>query len=413
VGTPTPSGRDTGFTHKSLLPLLLCGLVLLVDGYETQAISYALPAIAVEWSLSKAALGPVLSAALVGSMLGFCAAPTLACRIGQKRMTLASMTCFSALILATSFTTSLDQLLALRFLTGLAVGATIPSVIALASAVAPADRRATSIVLIYGCYSIGFALAGLAAATLTASFGWRVLFWLGCIAPLLLLVPVALLIPDAKLSPDSVTLRPLRMASPASDLWLLFTKRPALGTFLIWLSFGLISSEFYFIQSWLPSMLTALHFSLSSLAWITSLSTIGGAVSALFIGAAMDRFNRYRVVAWLFIAAAIFVGLVGVSLDQAIWTLMLAMFFAGFFIGGVLKGMTALAALFYPAPIQPIGSGWALGIARIGGALGPVVVGAVYVAGAGPARIFALAIVPLLLGAVTVMGISKYQGETS
>jgi len=42
--------------------LLTCAAVLLLDGFDTQAIGYVAPVLAKEWGLTKGALGPVFSA---------------------------------------------------------------------------------------------------------------------------------------------------------------------------------------------------------------------------------------------------------------------------------------------------------------------------------------------------------------
>ena len=41
--------------------LLTCAAVLFLDGFDTQAMGYVAPALAKEWGLSKAALGPVFA----------------------------------------------------------------------------------------------------------------------------------------------------------------------------------------------------------------------------------------------------------------------------------------------------------------------------------------------------------------
>jgi MFS transporter, AAHS family, 4-hydroxybenzoate transporter len=50
--------------------LVPCMLAAAFDGYDTQAIGYTAPAIAEALHLSRQALGPVFSAALLGAALG-------------------------------------------------------------------------------------------------------------------------------------------------------------------------------------------------------------------------------------------------------------------------------------------------------------------------------------------------------
>ena len=51
--------------------IILCGLVMFLDGFDTQAISYMVPLMAKEWGLSRELLGPIFSSALAGLMVGY------------------------------------------------------------------------------------------------------------------------------------------------------------------------------------------------------------------------------------------------------------------------------------------------------------------------------------------------------
>src|ERR1700722_20775411 len=63
---------------------LLCGLCLVLDGFDVQAIGYLAPAIAEDWGTRPAALGVVFSAGLVGMVLGSFVLSSLADRLGRR-----------------------------------------------------------------------------------------------------------------------------------------------------------------------------------------------------------------------------------------------------------------------------------------------------------------------------------------
>src|SRR6476659_10089552 len=177
--------------------LLTCAAVLFLDGFDTQAIGYVAPSLAKEWSLSKGALGPVFSAGLFGLMIGALTLGPLADRIGRKKIIIFSTLAFGLGTLATAFIQDVNTLLAVRFLTGLGLGGAMPNAIAMTSEFNPRRRRATMVMIMFCGFSVGAALGGLLAAALIPQFGWRSVFVVGGVAPLLLVPILAVRLPES------------------------------------------------------------------------------------------------------------------------------------------------------------------------------------------------------------------------
>jgi hypothetical protein len=55
---------ETDHRKFQFMLLALCGLCLVVDGFDAQAMGYVAPSVIGEWRVSKAALGPVQSQAV-------------------------------------------------------------------------------------------------------------------------------------------------------------------------------------------------------------------------------------------------------------------------------------------------------------------------------------------------------------
>src|ERR1700712_5980455 len=177
--------------------LLTCAAVLFLDGFDTQAIGYVAPALAKEWGLTKAALGPVFSAGLFGLMIGALTLGPLADRIGRKKIIIFSTLAFGVGTLATAFIQEVNSLLAIRFLTGLGLGGAMPNAIAMTSEFNPRRRRATMVMIMFCGFSIGAALGGFLAAALIPQFGWRSVFVVGGLVPLLLVPVLMLRLPES------------------------------------------------------------------------------------------------------------------------------------------------------------------------------------------------------------------------
>ncbi len=429
-------GRISAFQY---MIVLLCALVMLIDGFDTQAISYMAPLMAKEWGISRVLLGPIFASALVELMVGYLALAPLSDRFGHRRMMIASTIFFALFTGLTVLATDVTELIVLRFLTGAGLGAAIPSAVALTSEYTPKRLRATFVLAIYCGFSFGFVVAGVAAAWLLVPFGWRSLLWIGAGFPLALSVILVVLLPDSldqlvragmKLDQIWIILQRIdsRLAGtpmPAefttdqeeklNALWSVFGADRIAGTLLLWFVFALNLGEFYALQTWLPTILTDHYYSLTTVATATSLTTTGGIVAAFIVGPAMDRAGAYGSLLCLYLAGVVLVALIGVTLDRPEWILLSTAFFAGFCVSGGQKSVIALSALFYPAPIRSTGIGWALGVGRLGGIAGPVLMGMLIQRHFAATNLFLAASIPMLLAAISIaaMGLIYRRRDTA
>src|SRR3954453_4368831 len=382
--------------------LLACAAVLFLDGFDTQAIGYVAPALAKEWGLSKSALGPVFSAGRFWLMIGAVLFGPLADRIGRKKIIILSTLGSGIGALATAFINDLNTLLAIRFLTGLGLGGAMPNAVAMTSEFNPRRRRATMVMIMFCGFSVGAALGGLLAAALIPQFGWRAVFAVGGVAPLLLVPILALRLPE------SVRFLALtgRAPAPVSELLgqinrnagftsatkfvvhepqlagmpvlHLFRQGRTLPTLLLWVVFFMSLLDLYFLSNWLPTAPNDLGASISSAAVIGSMLQVGGVVGTFALGSVIDRFS-FRALALVYFAAVFAVGAIG-QLGHSVIFVTTAIFAAGFCIVGGQIAANALAATFYPTSVRATGVGWALGIGRVGSIVGPLVGGALLTA---------------------------------
>jgi sugar phosphate permease len=98
--------------------LVLCFLVVAADGFDTAAVGFIAPSLVQDWGVARSALGPVMSAALVGLGIGALGAGPLADRFGRKTVLVLSVFFFGLWSLAAARAGSIESLTALRFMTG-------------------------------------------------------------------------------------------------------------------------------------------------------------------------------------------------------------------------------------------------------------------------------------------------------
>lgn len=101
---------EAGFSRYQWLILLLCFLVMFLDGYDLAAVAYIVPSLMELWGLSKPQLGQALSAALFGLAIGALLAGPLADRLGRKPALLWSVLLFGLGSLVTAWADSLSTL---------------------------------------------------------------------------------------------------------------------------------------------------------------------------------------------------------------------------------------------------------------------------------------------------------------
>src|SRR5260370_1247618 len=95
---------------------ILCGLCLIMDGFDVQAIGYVAPAIVQDWKIPSAVLGPVFGAAPLGILVGSLLFSMLADKTGRRPVLIGLTVLFAALTLLTARASSIPDLLPIRFI---------------------------------------------------------------------------------------------------------------------------------------------------------------------------------------------------------------------------------------------------------------------------------------------------------
>lgn len=405
---------------------ILCFLIVALDGFDTAAIGYIAPSLISDLNIANSALGPVMSAAVVGLVLGSLIAGPLADRFGRKRILILAAFFFGIWNFATAFSDSLSFLIAFRFLTGLGLGAAMPNAVTLMSEYSPQKRRAVIVNAMFCGFPIGASLGGLVSAWMIPSYGWQSILILGGVLPLILSVVFIYALPESlrylvihnkpvnnirkivkRITGEghsAVSLFTINESAPVatSSITTILSVPYRIGTLMLWLATFMSLLIFYLLTSWMPTIMTQSGFSIERATLITALFPLGGGIGAIFSGWMMDRFNPTLIVAGAYLLTALLIFGVGYE-DNSLLLQGLAIFLAGTVMNGAQSSMPTLAADFYPTQGRATGVAWTLGIGRFGGIAGAYLGAELMRLSFGIQAIFTLLTIPALIASVALV----------
>jgi MFS transporter, AAHS family, 4-hydroxybenzoate transporter len=375
----------------------MCFGIVLIDGFDTGAIGFIAPSLLSEWHLQRAALGPVLSAALLGLACGAVFAGPISDRCGRRLPLIGSVLVLGVGALSSAYAHDLSQLTALRFVTGIGLGGALPNAVTIMSEFCPDSRRATLTNLMSCGFPLGAALGGILSAWLIPRLGWQSVFLVGGAVPLVLSLLLYRALPESRrymaangyaaetiqVKLAGMAVNPTRGEAVASRYQASATDRPIgikvvlsrtyfIGSLMLWITFFMGLVIFYGSVNWMPVLLREAGLGSERATLVSTLFPLGG-IGAVLSGVFMDRFTAARVIAVCYALTALGVFFIGQTVGN-IELLVMVVFMAGVSMNTSQASMPALAAGFYPTEGRATGVAWMLGIGRFGGIAGSFLV---------------------------------------
>jgi AAHS family 4-hydroxybenzoate transporter-like MFS transporter len=372
---------------------ILCAFAQAFDGYDINAIGMAAPSLSHAWNVAPPAFAMAFVMSNVGVMVGALACGPIGDRLGRKPVILTSLLFLGVFSFATAYATTIPMLAFMRFMTGIGIGALMPSTVALASDYAPDRLRAGVTMWVFAGNPLGGFLGGQLIALVLPTFGWQVIFYIGGALPLLLFPVLLFAMPESPrfllaqgrrspaalriyaaigVDPDAATAGPAHHIDVArgNTVTALFSEGYALRTILFWIMFFASLLSLYLIGFWLPTVLHLEGLSPADAVFAASLYSAGGALSVLALGPLVTRLGLERVLTTCLAFGIVVIA--AVALGQLPYLVLLAgVFVMGICVVGGQLGANGLSSAKYPARMRTTGVGWALGIGRLGGILGP------------------------------------------
>ncbi|BBC74371.1 MFS transporter [Altererythrobacter sp. B11] len=393
--------QDLRFSRYHLTILVLCSLVTFFDGQDFAALAYALPYIRDDMGISDEMTGYVSSAAFLGQMIGSLFGSYLGDIFGRRPVIIAC-TCGSALMtMAVGFADTAEHLIALRFVSGLAIGGLLAPVWALSIESMPKSMRATSVTIIMMGFSVGTASSGPIANWIAPVWGWQGIFWVcgvltGIFAILLAFTlhesarwMVATNKPPARIIPilsrfnpgyemvgyERFILSDERQTTtknhPVAKLRELFAGALAIVTPLIWAAYFFSSFSIYLKSAYGVIFMENLGIARQNAAWLGSASALLGA----FGGVALLAMTERRGPGWIALAPLLAVPIVVLIGTGAViggdWFVP-SLLVSAILVGAGHSAVISITSVYYPSAVRATGGGWASFMAKFAAVAAPI-----------------------------------------
>jgi AAHS family 3-hydroxyphenylpropionic acid transporter len=376
---------------KTLRVIILCALVILLEGFDIQAAGVSAPRLAPFFHLLPAQVGFFISSSAIGIFLAAILGGILADRFGRKPVIVIGVSLFGLFSLSTLLATNLATLIAARFMTGLGLGSAMPSVIALASDHSPAEMKKRAVGFIYCAIPIGGALTSVVMTIGAFGTSWKPLYMIGGLAPIVVAPLLAGLLPrEEKSAPKAKS-----GTSSSGAMAGLFGGGKAATTIFIWLAtFGTLLIM-YLLLGWMPSLLGAMGLSKQDAQYVQMIYNLGSSIGAAMAGYLLDKKLLYSTPTTAYLLLAILLGVFGLAAFDFRAALAL-----GFGVGmGVTTAQAilyAFAPLCYDASIRNTGVGATVAAGRLGTIVGPLLAGILLGSGRSAADVL-LVLIPITL----------------
>ena len=400
---------NTGLTAWHLNLLLLCSLVTFFDGQDFSALAYALPYIREDMALTDQMTGYVSAAAFLGQMIGSLFGSYLGDIFGRRPVIIWCTIGSAVFTTVVGFASSPDQLIALRFVSGLAIGGLLAPVWALSIESMPKTMRATSVTIIMMGFSFGGASAAPIANWVAPVLGWEGIFWVcgamtGVFALILLFTlpesarwmvakgkPIAQVAPVlARFNPafdarayDQLILSDERKTTASANPLLkfreLFVGVLLIVTPLIWAAYFFSSFAIYLKSSYGVIFMENLGMARTDAAWLGSASGIMGAIGGVLL-LMMTEKRGPGLIALAPLIALPFTLIIGLDMvEDGPWFVPVLLISATL-VGAGHAAVISITSIYYPSAVRATGGGWASFMAKFAAVAAPIF-GAQFLAG--------------------------------
>ena len=187
------------FTLYQFLLIFATAMTIILDGIDNQLLPNAIPRLMQDWGRPRGDFIGALAWGPFGMMIGGVVGGLMGDRLGRRTALLFSIITFAILTLIIAFVPAgnVSLLGLLRFFAGVGLGGAMPNAATLSSEYVPRKQRPFAVTMTIICIPLGGVVAAEMAARIIPSYGWRALFQVGGVLPLLLAAVLWKVLPES------------------------------------------------------------------------------------------------------------------------------------------------------------------------------------------------------------------------
>ncbi|HEM7760142.1 3-(3-hydroxy-phenyl)propionate transporter MhpT [Acinetobacter baumannii] len=390
-----------GQSTRAKITLLLCFAIAIFEGFDLQSMGVAAPRMRAEFMLDNAQMAWAFSAAILGTLPGAILGGRFADIVGRKKILIFSILLFGIMSLLTAYAANFSLLLLIRFCTGLGMGGALPMMITLASEAVPDQHKGTAVSVMYSGIPFGGLLTSVVAMSLAGDAEWRHIFYIGGIAPILLIPLIMRFLPES----NDYLQRKVQAQQTTPFFEVLFAKERRMSTIQLWISFFCTLVVLYFLLNWLPLLMGAQGLSKLQANYVQMGYNVGGILGSVLMGVLLDKLRMSFVIKLIYLG--ILFSLCCLAISPTVALLALSAVGCGLFIVGGQSALYGLAAMYYPTEMRGTGVGAAVAIGRIGSFAGPLMAGFLLSLGQSSTIVIGSSIPVILIAAISALLLVK------
>ncbi|STT82813.1 4-hydroxybenzoate transporter [Klebsiella pneumoniae] len=180
--------------------LLLCFIIIMLDGYDAAVMGFVAPALIEDWGISRAEMGPILGAAMFGVAIGALVAGPLSDRYGRSEFYSGRWRCLRCSAWPGAVAQSPTQLALMPFSHRPWPWRRNANCVTLVAEYMPERRKGVMITLMYSGFNVGSGLGGFIAAGLLSHYSWHSALVFGGVLPLVVLPFMIVMLPESAMN---------------------------------------------------------------------------------------------------------------------------------------------------------------------------------------------------------------------